>query len=121
MSRRVHALTRSGPIAKDYGLADQMRRSAVSIVSNIAEGFERQSNAEFIRFLYMAKGSCGELRAQALVALDEGYWSKQEHQEINDRCRKLSAGISNLIAYLEKSEVTRRQNVKGVKAEQVKS
>lgn len=109
LSQRVHALTRSGPITKDYVLVDQMRRAVLSIVSNIAEGYERQSNVEFVRFLYIAKGSCGELRAQALVALDERHWTKEEHAEMNDRCRKLSAGLSNLISYLGKSEVSRRQ------------
>jgi four helix bundle protein len=109
LSHRVHALTRNGVIAKDRVLVDQMRRAVLSIVSNIAEGFERQSNAEFVRFLYMAKGSCGELRAQALVALDEEYWSKEIHDEINERCRKLSASLSNLISYLRKSAVARKQ------------
>ena len=109
LCQRVYALTRSGPISKDYGLRDQMRRSAVSIVSNIAEGFERQSNAEFSRFLYIAKGSCGELRAQAQVGVDEKYWDTASYEEIGGRCRKLSAGLSNLIGYLERSAVIRRQ------------
>jgi four helix bundle protein len=86
-----------------------MRRAVLSIVSNIAEGFERQSNAEFARFLYIAKGSCGELRAQVLVSLDEELWTKTTHDEINERCRKLSASVSNLISYLNKSVVVRKQ------------
>lgn len=109
LCQRVYALTRSGPISKDYGLRDQMRRSAVSIVSNIAEGFERQSNAEFGRFLYVAKGSCGELRAQTQVGADEKYWDSAAYEEISGRCRKLSAGLSNLISYLDRSTVIRRQ------------
>ena len=109
LSHRVHALTHAGAISRDRVLVDQMRRAVLSIVSNIAEGFERQSNAEFMRFLYIAKGSCGELRAQALVALDEGHWTKTIHDEINERCRKLSASLSNLISYLQKSAVARRQ------------
>lgn len=109
LSRRIHALTRTGPIARDRVLVDQMRRAVLSIVSNIAEGFERQSNAEFSRFLYIAKGSCGELRAQVLVALDEEHWTKATHDEINERCRKLSASLSNLISYLNKSVVVRKQ------------
>jgi four helix bundle protein len=109
LSHRIHALTRTGPIYRDRILVDQMRRAALSIVSNIAEGFERQSNAEFVRFLYMAKGSCGELRAQALVALDEEHWTKAIHDEINERCRKLGASLSNLISYLQKSAVAGKQ------------
>jgi four helix bundle protein len=107
--RRVYALTRSGPIIRDRGLCDQMRRAAVSVVSNIGEGFERQSNVEFARYLYIAKGSCGELRAQALVALDETYWTKKDYDEIRGRCRKLSVGIARLIVYLERNAPTRRQ------------
>ena len=109
LSRRIHVLTRTGVISRDRVLVDQMRRAVLSIVSNIAEGFERQSNAEFARFLYIAKGSCGELRAQALVALDEAHWTKEIHDEINERCRKLSASLSNLISYLNKSAVVRKQ------------
>ncbi|MEK7089656.1 MAG: four helix bundle protein [Patescibacteria group bacterium] len=67
ISSEVYKKTRS---FKDFSLRDQMRRAAVSIVSNIAEGFERWSNKEFIQFLYIAKGSVGELRAQLYVAYD---------------------------------------------------
>ena len=109
LCHRVHILTRTGTISRDRVLVDQMRRAALSVVSNIAEGFERQSNAEFMRFLYIAKGSCGELRAQGLVALDEEHWTKTIHDEINERCRKLSASLSNLISYLAKSAVVRKQ------------
>ena len=109
LTKRIYALTNSGSLAKDFRLVDQMRRAAVSILSNIAEGFERQSNADFVRFLYMATGSCGELRAQAIVSLDEGHWPREIQVEIDDKSRKLSSGLSNFIAYLEKSEIARRQ------------
>jgi four helix bundle protein len=59
--------------SKDFGLRNQMQRAAVSIMSNIAEGFERGGNQEFVQFLYIAKGSCGELRSQLYVALDQAY------------------------------------------------
>jgi four helix bundle protein len=107
--QRVHLLTRTGTLTRDYGLVDQIRRSAVSVLSNIAEGFERQTNAEFVRFLYMAKGSCAELRAQAIVARDATYWNDSEYNEIRDACRRLSAGLSNFITYLERSGVVRRR------------
>lgn len=68
LSRAIYEISRS---FKDFSLRDQMRRAAVSVVSNIAEGFERGSNKEFLQFLYVAKGSVGELRAQLYVALDE--------------------------------------------------
>ena len=100
---RIYALTSDGVIRKDYGLVDQMRRAAVSILSNIAEGFERETDAEFIRSLYIAKGSCGELRAQAIVSFDQKHWSAEVFSEIENSCRRLSAGLSNLIRYLKRS------------------
>ena len=103
MVSRIYALTSDGAIRKDYGLVDQMRRSAVSILSNIAEGFERETDAEFIRSLYIAKGSCGELRAQAMVVLDQKHWPPEVFAEVEDSCRRLSAGLSNLIRYLKRS------------------
>jgi four helix bundle protein len=99
----VYALTKSGPVLKDYPLRDQMHRSALSIMSNIAEGFERGSNPDFVRFLFMAKGSCGELRAQAIAGIDQEYWTRQQFEQFANSCRKLSGGISRLINYLKRS------------------
>jgi four helix bundle protein len=70
LTNAVYTLTRARAFAKNYELADQIRRAAVSVVSNTAEGFERGASTEFIQFLYIAKGSCGEVRAQLQVALD---------------------------------------------------
>jgi four helix bundle protein len=109
MVRYVYTLTATGALARDYALRDQLRRSAISILSNIAEGFERQSNAEFTRFLFVAKGSCGELRAQGLVAYDQKYWSGETHKDFLGRCRTLSAGLANFIKYLQKSGFRSRQ------------
>jgi four helix bundle protein len=67
--QRVYSLTRKFPKSEVFGLASQMQRAAVSIMSNIAEGFERGSNTEFIQFLFTARSSCGELRSQSYVAL----------------------------------------------------
>ena len=72
----VYQITGQGQFSKDYGLVDQIRRAAVSVMSNIAEGFERGSNEETIYFFYIAKGSCGEVRSQLYVALDMGYIDK---------------------------------------------
>lgn len=69
LANAVYAITRTGPFARDFGLADQIRRAAVSVMPNIAEGFERGTSTEFIQFLYIAKGSCGEVRAQLQLAL----------------------------------------------------
>ena len=82
---------------KDFGFKDQITRSALSIASNIAEGYERGSNNEFIRFLSIAKGSCGELRTQAYVASEIGYIGKEEGLRLVEETRELSAMLSGLI------------------------
>jgi four helix bundle protein len=104
LAKRVYSLTKTGAIAKDFRLVDQMRASAISILSNIAEGFERQTDAEFRRGLYYAKGSCGELRAQTIAAFDQNYFSKEAFDEIRVDCMKLSGSIANLISYLDRSD-----------------
>ena len=100
---RVYELTRSGPFSKDYSLVDQVRRAAVSILANIAEGFERGTSKELIQFLFVSKGSCGEVRALACISLDQGYISKNDYQEINDRCLKLSIMVWHLIQHRQRS------------------
>ena len=73
LTKQVYRITAEGSFARDYGLKDQIRRAAVSIMSNIAEGFERSGTGEFTQFLATAKGSAGEVRSQLYVALDQGY------------------------------------------------
>ena len=82
---------------KDFGLRDQMQRSAVSIPSNISEGFERDSNKEFIRFLFIAKASCGELRTQIYLALELQIIEKEKANELLEQSRKISAMLYKLI------------------------
>ena len=82
---------------KDFGLRDQMQRSAVSIPSNIAEGFERNSNKEFIRFLYISRGSCAELRTQLYIAIDIELIENEIGDEYLERSRKISAMLSRYI------------------------
>ncbi len=72
LCKLVYDVTNKAPFSRDYGLRDQIRRAAVSVISNIAEGFESQNDRTFIRHLYIAKGSSGEVRAQAYVAMDQG-------------------------------------------------
>ncbi|OQY13323.1 MAG: four helix bundle protein [Propionibacterium sp. 4572_24] len=74
----VYDLTKKALFSRDFGLRDQMRRAAVSVISNIAEGFESQNNRTFIRYLYIAKASSGEVRSQAYIALDQKYISQDE-------------------------------------------
>lgn len=74
----IYKLTNEGEIKKDFGLRDQLRKGSVSIVSNIAEGFERNGNKEFIQFLSLAKGSAGEIRAQLYIASELGYFNETD-------------------------------------------
>lgn len=82
---------------RDYGLRDQMQRSAVSIPSNIAEGYERNTNKDFIHFLYIAKGSCSELRTQIYLAIEIGFFDKTIGDKLLESTRKISAMLYNLI------------------------
>ena len=105
LANEVYALTRRAAFAKDPGLVNQIRRAAVSVLSNIAEGFERGSNTEFVQFLYIAKGSCGEVRAQLAIALDQGYLTEAEHGKTSDHCRLVSGMLSGLIDYLKGARI----------------
>ena len=104
LAKAIYAITKDNDFARDFGLVDQIRRAAVSILSNIAEGFERGSKAEFIQFLYIAKGSCGEVRAQLQIAQDQNYICHNEYQRLYDLCKQISGMISNFIAHLQKNE-----------------
>lgn len=112
LTNRIYELTRDGAFARDFGLVDQIRRASVSIMSNIAEGFERGTNAEFVQFLYIAKGSSGEVRAQLLVAFDQKYISQADYEDLTDRCRRISGMLSNLINYLRQPKFAGRRTPK---------
>jgi len=84
---------------RDFGLRDQLQRSAISVPSNIAEGFERQTNKEFMQFLYIAKGSCGELRTQLFLASKVKVISEETANKLIEEAKKLSAKIYKLIEY----------------------
>ena len=101
----LYALTAHGGLSKDFALRDQMRRAAISVLSNIAEGFERGGNREFAQFLYIAKGSAGELRAQVYVAADLNYIDDKACGEILRRLEQISRMLSGLISYLRRSEM----------------
>ena len=105
VTRVIYRVSSDGRFAKDFALVNQIRRSAVSILSNIAEGFERNGDREFIQFLTIAKGSCGEARAQLYVALDQKYLEENEFLEIKNKLIDTSRMISGLINYLKQSEL----------------
>ena len=100
--RAVDETTRSGSLAKDFGLRDQMRSSAISIVSNIAEGFERDGDQEFMQFLSVAKGSCGELRAQLYLAMDADHIDQHTFRQLHASAVSVSRQLSGLVSYLHK-------------------
>ena len=100
----IYKITKNKKFFQDKGLVDQIRRAAVSILSNISEGFERGSNVEFIQFLYIAKASCGEVRCQIIIAFDQGYIDEGEVTEIKELTMRVSGMIGNLISYLRKSK-----------------
>jgi len=112
LTNRIYELTREGTFARDFGLVDQIRRASVSIMSNIAEGFERGTYAEFVQFLYIAKGSCGEVRAQTSIAFDQKYISAEIYEDLTDRCRRISGMLSNLIHYLRQPQFAGKRTQK---------
>ena len=104
LANAIYTMTKESSFGRDFGLVDQIRRAAISILSNIAEGFERGSKTEFIQFLYIAKGSCGEVRAQLQIAQDQNYLKHNEYQRLYDLCKQISGMISNFIAHLQKTD-----------------
>ena len=105
LNRTIYKVSSANIFSKDFGLRDQIRRASISILSNIAEGFERNGTKEFIYFLSIAKGSAGEVRAQLYVAFDLEYISKKEFEELNQLVIDTSKMISGLIKYLKQSEL----------------
>jgi len=89
---------------KDYGFKDQIQRASISIMSNIAEGFDRGSNKEFVQFLVIARASASEVRSLSYVALDNGYVDKGTFEILKDRCLKINSLINGFIRYLKNTD-----------------
>ena len=104
----VYDLSEQGQFAGDFGLKDRMRRAVVSAMSNIAEGFESRTQAMFLDFLGRAKGSAGEVRAQAYITLDRGYINQEQFNHLLDLAEKCSRQISRFMTYLESLSTARR-------------
>ncbi len=113
LTKAIYDVTAQGPFARDFGLKDQVRKASVSIMSNIAEGFERNGTREFIQFLATAKGSAGEVRAQLYVALDQGYVDQSLFDDLIQLITKISRMLSGLMSYLN------RTNLKGTKFKKI--
>ena len=103
-NKRVYEITSNEFFKKDFDLARQLRRASVSISSNISEGFERNTDKEFIHFLYIAKGSSVEIRSQLYLALDLNYVTQKEFEALFFEITTISKLISGLIKYLDKSQ-----------------
>lgn len=114
LTNLIYRLSSSGTFARDFGLRDQMRRAAVSVMSNIAERFESQTQALFIQFLSRAKGSSGELRAQLYIALEQKYITTAEFQSAFSIAELCSKQLAGLIRYLESHPNSRRVREDGV-------
>lgn len=96
LTKAIYAVSQTGRFAKDFGLSGQIQRAAVSVMSNIAEGFERRSRTDFQRFLEMARGSCGEVRAQLYIAADIGYLTEAQFAELLAQAEETSRLIRGL-------------------------
>ena len=106
LSKKIYPVTNKDGFKSDYRFVQQIHAAAGSIMDNIAEGFERTGNKEFLNFLYIAKGSCGEVRSQLIRANDVGYLTSEEFDELYSECRKLSAGIMKFIKEIKASDIT---------------
>jgi four helix bundle protein len=102
-NKAVHVMTRRKEFARDYAMIDQMRRASLSVMNNIAEGFERYRRAEFLQFLSIAKGSAGELRSMLYSALDVGYIDQPAFDEALAEAERLTTTIGIFRTRLEKS------------------
>ncbi|RJR40903.1 MAG: four helix bundle protein [Deltaproteobacteria bacterium] len=104
LTKIIYKLTAQGDIAKDFALKDQLRRASISIMANIAEGFEREGNKEFKQFLAMAKGSVGELKSHLYVALDSSRMSQQDFNQLMGLANETSRLIAGFLRYLKDSD-----------------
>ena len=113
MTRMVYALTEQGPFAKDFGLKNQIQRASVSVMSNIAEGFESRTQAQFLEYLGRAKASAGEVRCQLYVAVDLKYLTQEQFDDAFDLADKSSRQAARFIDYLETHPQSRRVREEG--------
>ena len=99
----VYKLTGKGDLSRDFGLRDQLQRSAVSVMANIAEGFGRRGRQEFIQFLKIARGSCSEVESHLYIALDAGLIAKADFDQLKAQAETTGRKISAFVTYLQKT------------------
>jgi len=107
LTKKIYEITNKGDFARDYGLRDQIRRASVSVMSNIAEGFERFNQKEFHYFLNVGKSSCGEVRSRLYISYDVGYIGNAKFTELRNDCIELSKILGKL-----RSTVEAKMNIK---------
>ena len=105
LTREIYTITNNRSFLRDSGLVDQIRRACVSVMSNIAEGFERSGTKEFKHFLSMAKGSAGEVRSHLYVAFDQGYMEKGTFDHLVTESTVISKMLNGLISYLKATSI----------------
>jgi four helix bundle protein len=113
LTRSIYRLTQSGGLDRDFGLAGQMQRAAVSVMANIAEGHERGLPGDFHRFLGIAKGSCGELRSHLYAALDAGYVAEERHRQLRLQAEEVGRIIGGLQGAVAKRKAHSRREPPG--------
>lgn len=106
LSVEIYRITSVEPFYRDTRFVQQIRAASGSIMDNIAEGYERNGNKEFVNFLYIAKGSCGEVRSQLLRAHDIGFIDDATFSRLTSDCLKISVGIANMIKAIKASSIT---------------
>ncbi len=105
LTKRIYAVSGAGTFAKDFSLKDQIRRASVSIMSNIAEGYDRSGTGEFVQFLAIAKGSTAEVRSQLYVALDQDYFDQRVFAELSGLAMETGNMVGGLMKYLRRSGI----------------
>ncbi|MGA2659562.1 MAG: four helix bundle protein [Verrucomicrobiota bacterium] len=109
LTREIYACTRAGLFARDFGLRDQIQRASVSTMSNIAEGYERGGDKEFIQFLSNSKGSCSEVKSQLYVALDQRYILPAAFDGLYAAADEVGKLVNGFMAYLRESQLRGRK------------
>jgi len=103
LTREVYAASKVEPFSRDFALRDQIRKATISVMSNIAEGFERGGTREFIQFLSIAKASAGEVQSQLYIALDQGYLSEDACGHVMSLAEETGRIIGGLMKYLRQT------------------
>jgi len=111
LAKAIYRFSSIDPWAKDFALRDQIRRAAISVMSNIAEGFDRKGDAEFGRFLSIAKGSASEIKAQLYIALDQRYIDQTTFNSLYESCDKTVRFLGGFIRYLSGKKDARRSTL----------